>query len=100
MSDLMRHREREDQVAPELPVSASPSRTSCSGSLSCSLSTGLEAAALPASLQAWLIPRSAVEYQTRQDGQLAVLGEGARWAAVFVAVQTPACKAGVRHGLL
>ena len=80
MSELMRQREREDQAPLEVPLAASPARTSGSLSLSGSLSIsgGLEPAALPASLQAWLIPRSAVEYQRRADGQLAVLGEGAR----------------------
>ena len=83
----MQQRAAEEQAAlvPAVPLTASPtaeggiSLTTSGGSVSPGCSP-LPSGALPPSLLSWVIPRSEVEYQRRPNGELAVLGEGARWA--------------------
>ena len=96
LAELMRHRAAEEAAASVPassarlgggPASGSTAPTSGSGSASLGASSGstpsqyLSLAALPPSLQAWLIPPSAVEYQRRANGEVVELGKGARWDA-------------------
>lgn len=98
VSELLQFRAREEQAA----ASLLDGNTSCgngaavdsratTGGLSSGGASGISSSssstlapgqlardALPASLQAWLLPASAIQFQQQPTGERAVLGEGAR----------------------
>ena len=96
LPELMQQRAAEEQacLAPALSITTSPTGEGgislpTSGSSISPSGSPLPSATLPASLLSWVIPRGEVEYQRRPDGELAVLGEGARWAVWGVLSRLP-----------